>query len=198
MPSPDESFLDLVQRLRAGDATAASELVRRYEPEIRRGVRVRLCNPLLQPVLDSMDICQSVLGDFLARVRAGQFELRSPEDLTALLVTMARNKLKDHLRRQRAGRRDRRRQVGGEEVLARLTRADESPGQAVVREELLWRLREQLTPEEKRLADLRDRERTWAEIAEEVGAPPDTLRRRLERALARAARLIGLQGADGT
>jgi hypothetical protein len=34
-------FLDLMERVRGGDGDAAAELVRRYEPAIRRVVRLR-------------------------------------------------------------------------------------------------------------------------------------------------------------
>ena len=38
----DDPFAELLGRVRAGDAGAAAELVRRYEPLIRREVRLRL------------------------------------------------------------------------------------------------------------------------------------------------------------
>src|SRR5438093_23624 len=40
--SEDLSFPELVRRVRAGDEDAAAELVRRYEPAIRRSIRLRL------------------------------------------------------------------------------------------------------------------------------------------------------------
>jgi RNA polymerase sigma-70 factor (ECF subfamily) len=55
-------FRELIQRIRAGDGQTAAELVRRYEPTIRRVARVRLLDTRLQRVLDSMDICQSVFA----------------------------------------------------------------------------------------------------------------------------------------
>src|SRR4051794_13517688 len=99
--SEEASFRDLIRRVRAGDDAAAFELVRQYEPEIRRAVRIRLHDGHMQRVLDSMDICQSVLGNFFARVAVGQFELDKPAQLLKLLVTMARNKLIDKARQQR-------------------------------------------------------------------------------------------------
>src|SRR5437867_5093684 len=109
-PVSDEKIVgDLLRRLRTGDGAAASELVRRYEPEIRRAIRVKLTDPRLRRVLDSVDVCQSVLGNFFVRAAAGQFELDNPRQLLGLLVTMARNKILDHARRQQAGRRDQRR-----------------------------------------------------------------------------------------
>src|SRR4051812_20863394 len=109
----DEStFAEFLRRIRAGDEQAAAELVRRYEPAIRLEVRMRLGDPRLRRVLDSMDLCQSVLASFFVRAAAGQFDLGRPEELIRLLVTIARNKVAYQARRQRARRRDYRRDVG--------------------------------------------------------------------------------------
>src|SRR5947207_6011539 len=99
------SFLDLVRRVRAGDESASAALVRRYEPAIRIAIHGRLTDPGVRRVLDSMDICQSVLGNFFVRATAGEFELESPKQLINLLITMARNRLTDHALRQQAARR---------------------------------------------------------------------------------------------
>ena len=90
------SFAEFVRRIRAGDATAAAELVRRYEPVVRLEVRVRLGDPRLRRAFDSMDVCQSVLASFFVRAAAGQYELGGPGDLVRLLVAMARRKLAFH------------------------------------------------------------------------------------------------------
>src|SRR5436190_14561840 len=102
-------FTALIGRVRAGDPEAAAELVRQYEPQIRRIIRLRLTDPRLNRVLDSMDICQSVLANFFVRAAAGQFELDQPEQLLKLLATMARNKLLNQAKRHRTRRRDQRR-----------------------------------------------------------------------------------------
>src|SRR5262245_45048865 len=107
---PEElSFVDLVRRVRTGDAEASAQLVRRYEPAIRIAVRARLTDPGLRRLLDSMDICQSVLANFFVRATAGEFEITKPEHLVKLLATMARNRVTDHALKQRAARRDYRR-----------------------------------------------------------------------------------------
>ena len=65
----DSVFTDFIRRIRAGDNTAAAELVRRYEPFIRRAVRVQLDGRRLCRLLDSTDVCQSVLASFFLRNR---------------------------------------------------------------------------------------------------------------------------------
>ena len=56
-------------------------------------------------LLDSADICQSVLGSFFFRAAGGQYDLNEPSQLIRLLVVMARNKLNFQIRKQRAQRR---------------------------------------------------------------------------------------------
>jgi RNA polymerase sigma-70 factor (ECF subfamily) len=65
--SDADAFRDLITRVRNGDDQAATELVRRYEPTIRMAIRVRLDHSDLRRLLDSMDICQSVLANFFVR-----------------------------------------------------------------------------------------------------------------------------------
>src|SRR6516225_3096861 len=93
-PVSDRSeFAEFLRRVRAGDEQAAEELVRRYEPAIRREVRLRLTDPRLYRLFDSMDVCQSVLAAFFLKAAAGQYQLERPEDLMRLLVGMTRKQL---------------------------------------------------------------------------------------------------------
>src|SRR5262249_42592666 len=61
--SAESAIAELIRRVRGGDEAAAAELVRRYEPVVRRSARLRL-NPRLRRACDSLDICQAVLGSF--------------------------------------------------------------------------------------------------------------------------------------
>lgn len=195
--TPEEGFRDMMQRVRSGDEQAAAELVRLYEPEIRRAVRVRHTDPALRRTLDSMDITQSVLGNFFVRAAAGQFELDHPDQLLRLLVTMARNRLFDQARRQQAGRRNNKRlAAGGQEQLDQVADRQDSPSQQVVLKELLHKLRESLTEQERLLADQRAAGREWADIAAETGETPEALRKRLARAIDRVAPQFGLDDAS--
>src|SRR3954470_15180333 len=103
--SEASTFEELIRRVRAWDQDAAAELVRRYEPTIRRAVRCRLADARLGNLLISMDICQSVLRSFFLRAASGQYDLGSPEKVLGLLTAMARNKLASQARRQRSQRR---------------------------------------------------------------------------------------------
>jgi DNA-directed RNA polymerase specialized sigma24 family protein len=88
-------------------------------------------------MLDSMDITQSVLASFFAGVAVGQFAPQHPQQLLALLVTMARNKLLTHVRHQRRQRRDARRKESFDAAVHDVAGGGESPSQIVASRELL-------------------------------------------------------------
>jgi RNA polymerase sigma-70 factor (ECF subfamily) len=190
-------FAELIRHVRSGDGDAAAELVRRYEPAIRRVVRVHLRDPRLRRVLDSTDVCQSVLASFFVRANLGQYELDTPEHLLRLLASIARNKVTNQAHKQRAGRRDYRREqaIGAKEALLRDPQSD--PGQQVAARELLQKVRERLTDDERRLAEQRGRGDSWAEIAAANAGSPEGLRKKLARALDRVMQELGLdEGSD--
>jgi RNA polymerase sigma-70 factor (ECF subfamily) len=185
-------FRDLIRRVRAGDEQAAVEVVRLYEPAIRRAARVRLADSRLQRIFDSMDISQSVFGSFFVRAALGQYELDKPEQLLRLLVSMSRRKLADYARGLGAARRDFRRV--GEGSPHNVIGTEPDPGQQAAFKELLQEVRRRLSPEERQLADLRARGRDWDLIAAECGGTPEALRKRLARAVERVGRELGLDG----
>lgn len=191
---PEEaSFLDLIGRVRSGDPEAATELVRRYEPTIRRVARLRLADTRLQRVFDSLDICQSVFGSFFIRTAMGDYDLQTPEQLLHLLVAMSGKKVIDQARRAGAARRDFRRMqsIGDQEY--QLEAPDQSPSQQVAGRELLQQFRSRLSVTERNLADARAAGRDWNQIAAECGASPDALRKQLSRAVDRVAHELGLE-----
>jgi RNA polymerase sigma-70 factor (ECF subfamily) len=189
--SEPQTFAELLRAVRAGDQRAAAELVRRYEPAIRRVVRLRLGDARLRRVVDSQDICQAVLGSFFVRAALGQYDLSSPEQLLKLLLTMARNKLAKQVQQQRAARRDHRRLAADDTVAAGLPAAAASPSKQFEAKELLEEVRRRLTPEEWQLAEQRNQGYGWAEIAARVGGNPDALRIKLARAVKRVTGELG-------
>jgi len=192
--SEDGAFDELIRRVRIGDEAAAVELVRTYEPIVRRFVRVRLAGSRLRRVFDSMDVCQEVLGSFFVRVALGQYDLDAPQKLLNLLVTMAKNKVAMKARRRQPE------QVNSPDGLPQrldeeaLPAAGPSPSQEATLRELFQRIREELSEDERRLADLRAEGRPWVEIAAELGDSPEALRMRLARAIDRVGRRFHLEG----
>jgi RNA polymerase sigma factor (sigma-70 family) len=190
--SDELSFQKLLERVRAGDAQAARELVQRYEPAIRRAVRFRLTDSRLTGLLDSMDICQSVLASFFVRAAAGQYDLEQPEQLLKLLVAMARNKLAVQARAQQRQRRDRRRLQAAGFDEANFADDAPSPSEHVAMEELLREAERLLSAAEKQLVQLRKDGLEWAAIAAQLGGTPEALRKKLARAVDRVAQQLHL------
>lgn len=190
---PEENaFRILIARIRSGDQQAATELVREYEPAIRRAIRVRLTDARLGRVLDSMDICQSVLANFFVRTAAGQIDLAEPAQLLKLLVTMARNKFLDHLRHYQAERRDQRRIDKTSPSQLNVAAAAPSPSRIIAGQELLQQVKQRLSPENRYLVEQRALGREWAEVAAEMGVSPEALRKQLSRALNRLMKEMNL------
>ncbi len=186
--SGESGFEDLVRRVRRGEETAAADLVKRYEPHVRRAVRIRLMRyPQMRRLLDSVDICQSVMGSFFARAARGEYRLDRPDELQNLLCIMAYHKLIDLVRKKRLPEPPR---DGAPEE--RPDRAD-SPSQEAMYRELLQLFRERLDDDERHLADLRAAGLRWNEIAERLHGQPEALRKKLDRAVQRVARSLGLE-----
>jgi RNA polymerase sigma factor (sigma-70 family) len=201
MATDADSFTALFARVRARDPRATAEFVRQYEPQLRRKVRnwLRLHYPYLCNVLDSVDVCQSVLAGFLLRVALGQYDLERAEDVWNLLVVMSRRRLRQHARDQTAARRDaRRRQEAASGVLEAAAQGP-SPSQEANARELLQAVRQRLTAEEWAVAERRIEGCSWAEAAAALGGTADARRMQLARALDRVARDLGLEEepADG-
>ena len=189
------AFEELIRRVRAWDQEAAAELVRRYEPAIRRAVRVRLANARLGNLLDSMDICQSVLRSFFVRAASSQYDLETPEQVLKLLTAMARNKLASQARRQHTQRRDNRRASAIGDEGSRLVAPGDSPSTVIVVRDLQEEVRRRLAPDEWQLLELRNQGCDWATIAAQLGGGAEALRRKLSRALDRVAEQLGLDDA---
>jgi RNA polymerase sigma-70 factor (ECF subfamily) len=189
--SEPSAFADFICRIRAGDALAAEELVRRYESAIRLAVRTRLTDPALKRRLDSVDVCQSVLASFFVRAAAGEYDLTDPGQLIALLVQMARNKLAGQAQYHRRQRRDAHLATGLNDA-AELVASTPGPDRVAAGRELLRALRARLTLEECEIADRRGTGQEWAEIAAAMGGTADARRKQLKRALDRVAPELGL------
>ncbi|HKI37299.1 MAG TPA: sigma-70 family RNA polymerase sigma factor [Gemmataceae bacterium] len=187
----EESFEDLLERVRRGDEDAATALVRRYEPEVRRFVRYRLNSPRMRRLLDSVDVCQSVFANFFVAVAEGRFDLHNSQQLRHLLMTMAGNKLLDHVRKQGRAKRGGRKAVRSRGASSVIDPAAE-PARAAEAQDLIDTVRRRLNDEERDLLDRWMEGCGWPEIASGSGASPEALRKRFTRALDRVAREIGL------
>ena len=157
---------------------------------------MRLTDARLRRLVDSIDICQSVLAGFFVRTAAGQYDIQTPEELLKLLVTMARNRVIDWVRRSQADRRDDRRDVSIErEDGQSMQFASSQPGpvSVLVSRELLEQVRSRLAPDELTLMEQRAEGLNWNEIAAMTGDQVSAVRMKLTRALDRVAEELGLE-----
>jgi RNA polymerase sigma factor (sigma-70 family) len=192
----EPSFAEFIRRLRDGDERAAAELVARFEPAIRRAVRVGLRDQRLRRLIESVDICQSAFASFFLRAALGQYHVESPDQLIRLLATIARHKLADQANRERARCRDQRRTAPGA-VLGDCPAPGSSPSRQMAARELVEEARRRMSPQERAILERREQGLEWAEIAAELGGRPDALRVRLARAGARIIKQLGLdEGPD--
>ncbi|TWT84771.1 RNA polymerase sigma factor [Planctomycetes bacterium CA13] len=188
----DTEFDDLIRKLKKGDGLAASQLVAEYETEIRRYVRVRLRTSRMRRLIESVDICQSVFAKFFVDLKRETVCPQSPDQLRALLMTMAKNKLIDKARYNQADKRD----IGAVEadggmLLEQTSDASRSPSSVLADKELLEKFRGHLTEEERELIDARMEGTDWAEIATRCGTTGEAMRKRVMRSIEAAAKKIG-------
>jgi DNA-directed RNA polymerase specialized sigma24 family protein len=115
--------------------------------------------------------------------------------LSKLLAAMARNKLNSQVRKQHARRRDCRRVAAGDQGEDQLVAAGKNPSMVVAARELLQEVHRRLSPDERRLLEMRNQGHDWSTIASEIGGRAEALRRRLSRALDRIAGQLGLDDA---
>ena len=186
----DAEFVELMAKTRSGDQDAAMQLVREYEPEIRRAARLRLTDRKLRRIVDSIDICQSVFGRFFRSATDGSFELERPEQLLVLLTTMTRNRVIDEHRKQTAAKRAGV-EFGSEIALDQLIEDSPGPGTAAIAKELLAEVRSRLSVNEQLIADRRGAGYSWEEIGLELNETPESLRKRLDRAVVRLREELG-------
>ena len=187
----EDEFQALMAKTRDGDQEAALKIVEIYEPEIRRAARMKMKDPRMRRIVDSMDICQSVFGKFFKSAVNGSFDLEKPEQLLGLLITMTRNRVVDEHRRQTA---QKRKSADGEQIESdpeQIVQETSGPQTKAIDKELLTEVRSRLKPRELQIADLRNSGLSWDEISVELNESADGLRKRLERAIQRVRSELG-------
>jgi len=187
----DQEFQAFIERIRKGDSSAAEELVRLYEPIVRRQVRMQMVDSRLSRLYDSVDFSQAVMASFF--LRGSEFELQEPKDLVRLLVTMARNKLASSARRVLAQKRDGQRRDVDAPLLNQVADGSDTPSRIVSMLELIAEAKKKLTPEEQQLVDLRNDGKSWDEIATELGGTAQARRMQLARAMERVTESLGME-----
>jgi len=168
---------ELLDRIRLGENEAAKELVRIYEDNLKRMIRVQM-NRAIQSTVDASDICQEVWVDFFQRVK---HESVTAEAVGALLRRMARSKSIDSTRHAAAGRRDHRRNVPVGSEPDNLPANQESPSQIAHFNEMFVRIIDMLTPEQRQIGEWRRDKMSWPEIAKRMNEDIWTVKRLFEK-----------------
>lgn len=193
------SFGDWFSRLRDGDPEVTNALVREYTPVLRRVVQARLTARRLGRLgrlVDPLDICQNTFAEFFAQCATERPAVESEQHLRSLLVAIARNKIRDEVRRHKAARRDFRRLIRAHpnDDLHWLAGTDPSPSTEVAGAELYQAVTDRLSSAERKLFEDRAGGREWVDIADEHGVAANILRKQLNRALHRVHRQLVAAG----
>jgi RNA polymerase sigma-70 factor (ECF subfamily) len=175
-----------MDRLRAGDDDAATELYQRFAARLIALSRVRL-SARLRGKLDPEDVLQSVFKSFFLRCADGQFELQSWNGLWSLLVGITLNKCGHQVRALHRARRDVRREadtVPHDDDSARswgaLAREPSPEEEAALADEVETLLR-RLSERDRDVVSLRLQGHSPRDIAEQLGVLERTVFRVLER-----------------
>ncbi|MDP1564338.1 MAG: ECF-type sigma factor [Pirellulaceae bacterium] len=189
----DQDFSTFIERIRRGDSTAAEELLRQYEPLVRRQVRMKLSDTRMSRLYESVDYSQSVFASFFLRAVDGQFDLNEPQDLVRLLVTMTRNKIASSARKLLSDKRDGSRRDADSQVFLAAPNREDTPSQVASFRELLDQARHQMSEEELAMAELRREGLSWDDIAKRLGGTAQSRRMQFSRALERVTEALDLQ-----
>jgi RNA polymerase sigma factor (sigma-70 family) len=179
-------FQKFVEILRSGDADAVDRLLSEFDPFLRGAIRLRLFNRRARRVVDTADILQSLLKDFLRREEA-EGDAASSEKIRAYLTAAAKYKISSKTRKER-------RRIADLSDIAEPATPEAPPTQQAEDRDFIDAIRNRLDEGDGRLFDLSQQGRTWRQIADEVGGHPDTLRIQLRRAV--AAALAEIRGGE--
>jgi RNA polymerase sigma factor (sigma-70 family) len=174
----ERGFREFLEILRSGDAEAVDQLLGEFDPFMRRAIRLRLFDRRARRVVDTADILQSLLKDFLERERTDASGA-AVEKLEAYLAAAARYKVASKVRKEK-------RRAANLSDIAEPASREPSSCQQVEDREQIETLRSRLDDRHRRLLDLSAQGMTWRQIADEIGGHPDTLRIDLRRSIAAA------------
>jgi RNA polymerase sigma-70 factor, ECF subfamily len=193
MPDND-SFADLMARLRIGEGGAAREVFERYARALVALARERLSAGLRKKV-DPEDVVQSVYRSFFVRYGAGQFDLEAWSDLWSLLtvITLRKclNQVKYHQRERRRASREVPLAPRGDDSAAgwEVPDREPTPEEAAVLTETVEGLLRDLGPAEREIIELSLQGHTAPEIKQRLGRSERTVRRVRERVRHRLERV---------
>jgi DNA-directed RNA polymerase specialized sigma24 family protein len=174
----EAEFHKFLEILRSGDDEAVDRLLSDFDPYLRRAIRTHLFEQRARRVVDTADILQSLLKDFLQRKGTEEAAVSS-QKLRAYLNAAAQYKVASKVRKER-------RRVADLADVPEPASRESPPEKSIEDRELIDAIRQRLDERDRRLFDLSRAGRTWREIAIETGGQPDSLRMQLRRSIAAA------------
>jgi RNA polymerase sigma-70 factor (ECF subfamily) len=192
--TPDESFAELMQRLRGGEDSAAHEVFQRYARQLVALARKQL-HPQLGAKVDAEDVVQSAYKSFFLRHRAGKLEVGNWNSLWKLLLLITLRKCADRVEYFRAERRNTSREVSRDQPpsesgtwLEAIDR-EPTPVEAAILTETVQHLLSVLEIDERPILELSLQGYTTQEISEQLGRAERSVRRLRERVRKRLERM---------
>lgn len=175
---PTSSFADVMGRLRAGDARAATQVFERFAQRLIGLARRRL-NRRLRNKVDPEDVLQSAFRSFFGRQE--QFQFADWDSLWALLVVLTWRKCARQADLYGAARRAVEREVPSARELEAMDR-EPSPAEAAVLADTVAELLRRSAPRDRPILELSLQGYTGLEVSEQAGCTERTVRRVLARA----------------
>jgi RNA polymerase sigma factor (sigma-70 family) len=172
----------LLSAIQAGGDDAIAAFIKRYEPQLRRVLRVTKLIRLLQSQIDSEDLVQSALNQVIADIQGQRVQFSDMAGLEGYLKKVGRNRLRDQIRRLKAAKRNQQQTVPGDAAgLANLVQSGPSPSRLAELREQVARVEACISPSELEVIKERVEGAGWPELAAARGLNPEALRKRIER-----------------
>jgi RNA polymerase sigma-70 factor (ECF subfamily) len=166
---------DLLDKLCAGDAAAAEQVFRAYEPYLRLVVRRQL-SARLRAKFDSIDVVQSVWADVLRGFREADWRFTNEAQLKAFLIKATRNRFLDRLRQHRTALR-REHPLGESDSDAMPAARQPQPSELAQADELWQQMLTLCPPPHREILRLKRQGVPLAEIAAQTGLHASSVRR---------------------
>ncbi len=182
----NDSFTDLMDRLRAGNQDAAREVFQRFVHKLVRLARSQF-DAVLRRKVDPEDVVQSAYKSFFLRYGAGKLEIHDWNNLWGLLAVITLRKCFDRVEYHHAERRDVQREAAahpgaaGTEPWWEAVAREPTPDEAAVLAETVEQLLRGLTADERPVLELSLQGYTTQEISQRLDRPERSVRRLRER-----------------
>ena len=181
--SDPEPTIQLLERYRSGDDSAAGEIFERYSQRLCALADARI-GPRLQRRIDADDIVQSVFHTFFRRAGDGQFVVDHTGALWHLLVHITLNKVRKQAEHHAAQRRDVAAEISATESARLAPEAvahDPTPDEAAALADEVERLVSELDEAEAEVFQLVLEGHSTSEIGRHIGRSRWTVRQVLDR-----------------